>query len=75
MKMNLTVMEYMVWVIEIVSDEFFKGNKTAAYDALKLSEIWDLYIEHYDTTHSLSKEYLLDEIREAFNEKGVVFSC
>ena len=73
--MNLEVMEYMVWVIEIISAEFFKGDKTAAYDALKSSEIWDLYIEHYDVTHTLGKEYLLDEIRETFIDKGVNFSC
>jgi len=73
--MNLEIMEYMVFVVEIVSAEFFNGDKTAAYDALKFSKVWDLYIEHYDTTHTLSKEYLLDEIRDAFIDKGVSFSC
>ena len=70
-RMSHDVMEYMVWVVEIAAREFFNRDKTSAYDALKKSGIWDFYIEHYDVTHTLGAEYLLDEIREYFSESGV----
>jgi len=68
---NMEIMEYMVWVIEVVSAEFFKGDKTSAYNALKGSGLWDIYVDHYDTTHTLGKEYLLNEIHEYFKEHEV----
>ena len=74
-KMTFEIMEFMVWIIEIVSAEFFGGDKTAAYNAMKNSGIWDIYVETYDVTHSLGKEYLMDEMREYFVNKGVNLSC
>ena len=68
---NADIMEYLVWVVEITSAEFFEKDKTRAYEALKKSGLWNIYITHYDTTHTLGKEYLLDEIREYFIEHGV----
>jgi len=73
--MRLEVMEYVVWVIEIASREFFNGDKTAAYDALKKSDLWDLYTEHYDVTHTLGSEYLLGEMREYFVKNEVKNFC
>jgi len=73
-KMDINIMEYMVWVIEITSAEFFENDKTTAYINLKNSGLWDIYINSYDITHSLSKEYLIKEIREYFNFKGVDIS-
>ena len=70
--MSTEIMEYMVWVVEIVAKEFFAGDKALAYNALKEQEVWDLYIDHYDVTHTLGKEYILNEIREIFTAKGVV---
>jgi len=70
-RINRDVMEYMVWVVEIVAAEFFGRDKSAAYTALRESELWNIYIDHYDTTHTLGKEYLLEEIREYFFEHGV----
>lgn len=69
--MNVEHMEYMVWIIEIVAAEFFKNDKTLAYHALKESGLWNTYINHYDTTHTLGTEYLIEEIREYFAEKGI----
>jgi hypothetical protein len=66
------IMGYMVWIVEITAREFFSGNKTLAYKSLKENDVWDLYVEHYDVTHTLGKEYILEEIREIFNEKGVL---
>ena len=74
-KMSHEVMEYMVWVVEIAAREFFKKDKTSAYDALKKSGIWDLYVEHYDVTHTLGAEYLLEEMRESFLSTGVELPC
>jgi len=74
-KMNSDIMEYVVWVIEIAAREFFDGDKTVAYDVLKNSDLWDLYTEHYEVTHTLGSEYILDEMREHFAENGVKTSC
>ena len=74
-EMTLEMMEYVVWVIEIASREFFKGDKTTAYDTLKNSDLWALYTDHYDTTHTLGAEYILEEMREYFVENGVEISC
>lgn len=68
---NVDIMEYMVWVIEIVASEFFKDDKTVAYSTLMASKLWDIYVNHYDTTHTLSREYLIDEVREYFTNHGV----
>jgi len=74
-KMTPEVMEYVVWVIEIAAREFFNGDKTIAYNVLKNNELWDLYTDHYDVTHTLGSEYILDEMREYFIKNGVEFSC
>lgn len=73
--MNFEIMEYMVWVIEIASTELFNNDKTAAYDALKNSGLWDIYVEFYDVTHTLGAEYILDEIREYLPAHGVALPC
>jgi hypothetical protein len=72
---NFNIMEYMVWVIEVVAARFYGGDKTSAYNALKDSGMWHIYIEHYDTTHTLSKEYIIDEIGQYFSEHGVMTIC
>ena len=73
--MNPEIMEYMVWVIEIVAEDLCSGDKTVAYNALKNSGLWDIYVEHYETTHTLGKEYLVNEIREHFTKNGVSLPC
>jgi hypothetical protein len=74
-KMTLEIMEYVVWVIEIAARKFFNNDKTAAYDTLKNSELWVLYVDHYDTTHTLGAEYILDEMHAYFIKNGIHFSC
>jgi len=69
------IMEYMVWIVEIVSAEFFEGDKPSGYNSLKSSGLWDIYVDHYDTTHTLGQEYLLNEIREFFTNHGVNTRC
>ena len=70
-EITLDIMEFMVWVVEISAAKFFNKDKSAAYDALKNSGLWDIYVQHYDVTHSLSAEYLLDEMKEYFPAHGV----
>jgi len=71
-KINHDMMEFMVWIVEITAVEFFDGDKTRAYNSLKDSELWSIYVESYDATHTLGREYLLNEIAEWFAEKGVL---
>ena len=72
---SVEIMEYLVWVIELAAGEFFNGDKTLAYEAMKKSKLWNIYIDHYDLTHTLGAEYLLDEMREYFVKNGVEISC
>lgn len=74
-KMTFEMMEYVVWVIEIAAGEFFNGNKTVAYDTIKNSTLWNLYTEHYDVTHTLGADCILDEMREYFIKNGMIVSC
>ena len=71
-KMDINTMEFMVWVIEIVSAQFFDGDKTSAYTALVNCGIWDKYIKTYDTTHALGKEFILEEIGGHIRAGGVL---
>ena len=74
-KMTLDMMEYVVWIIEIAAEEFFNGDKALAYDTLKNSSLWALYVDCYDVTHTLGSKYILDEMREYFDKNGVTYSC
>ncbi len=72
-KQNISddIMEYMVWLVEIVSSRFFNKNKALAYNMLKECGIWRLYVQNYDVTHTLSASYILQEIQEVLTAKGV----
>jgi len=72
---SFEIMEYMVWLIEIVADEFFEKNKNAAYSTLVECGLWDIYVDNYDTTHSLGKEFIINEIHEYFLEHEVITLC
>ena len=74
-EMTIDVMEYLVWIIEITATEFFNGDKTAAYESLKSSGLYQLYLDSYETTHTLGREYLVEEIKEYFavNKIDVAF--
>ena len=69
-KMKHEIMEYIVWVIEIAAAEFFGGDKTSAYAALKKCGLYDVYIDNYETTHTLGREYILNEIKERLETSG-----
>lgn len=73
--MSIDVMEYIVWLIEIIATEFFNGNKVAAYEALTNSGLYHIYLNSYETTHTLGREYLIEEIREYFIANGVDIAC
>ena len=72
--MKLEIMEYIVWIIEIAAREFFNKDKTIAYDTIKNCDLWNLYTDDYDVTHTLGSEYILEEMREFFKTNGVI-SC
>ena len=55
-KMTFEIMEYIVWVIEIVAAEFFNGEKTTAYETLMSRGLIDTYVDNFETTHTLGKE-------------------
>lgn len=64
------IMEYMVWIVEIASNRFFKKDKTFAYNTLVKSGIWNLYVENYEVTHTLCADFILAEIKELLIAKG-----
>ena len=66
------IMEYMVWVVELVAHELFDGDKYYSYSVLNEHGIWDLYIENYDITHSLSAKNVIREIRDVLTIKEVI---
>jgi len=66
------VMEYMVWVVELIADEFFNGHKTRAYNVMNELGIWDFYIQNYDITHTLSAGNIIGEVREILTVKEVI---
>lgn len=70
--LGVEIMEYMVWIVEIVADRFFEDDKTLTYKTLKERGIWELYVEHFEVTHTLGKEYILEEIGEMLAAKGVI---
>jgi hypothetical protein len=70
--MTQTVKDFLVYIIELCAERFFLGNKSLAYKQLKNTNQIAFYEETYDTSHTLSSEYILEEIREKFIEYGVL---
>lgn len=62
--MTFEVMEYIVWIVEVVATEFFNGEKTAAYEALTSRGLIQAYADNYETTHTLGREYIVGEIKD-----------
>ena len=70
--MSTGIMEYMVWVVELVASGFFGGNKALAYNELNSQGVWDLYVQSYDTTHTLGANRIIGEVRDILAAKVVV---
>jgi len=66
------VMEYMVWIVELVAEEFFNYDKSLAYKVLTEQGIWDLYIQNYECTHTLGASTLIEELKEILIAKKVI---
>ena len=64
--------EFIIWVIEITARNFFDNDKTIAYNVLKDTGILDTYADTYDVTHTLSANYITEEIRNILKRKGVI---
>ena len=71
-KISTEIMEYLVWIIELASNEYFNGNKTQTYNTLKNTGIWDLFVQNYEVTHTMGANYVMDEIREILLVKKVL---
>lgn len=65
--MNIEVKDFLVYLIELCADEYFNGNKSLAYNELKKHNLLDFYKNTYDTSHTLSSAYILNEISEKLN--------
>jgi len=70
--MSPAVKDFLVYVIELCAERFFGGNKTIAYNQLKRTDQLSFYKETYDTSHTLSSGYILEEIEERFTEHGII---
>ena len=70
--MSPNIKDFLVYVIELCAERFFGGNKTVAYNQLKNTDQLSFYKETYDTSHTLSSEYILEEIKEKFQEYGII---
>ena len=70
--MSVKVKDFLVYIIELCAEKFFSGNKTTAYNQLKNTGLLSFYKETYDTSHTLSSQYILDEIEEKFIKSGVI---
>ena len=68
-RMNIEIKDFLVYVIELCSESFFSGDKSAAYEILRKHKLLDFYNETYDTSHTLSSGYILDEIREKIGDE------
>jgi hypothetical protein len=69
--MTQTIKDFLVYIIELCAERFFNGNKSLAYKHLKNTNQISFYEETYDTSHTLSSEYILEEIKEKFIEFGI----
>jgi hypothetical protein len=69
--MTIEVKDFLVYLIELCSENFFNGDKSLAYSSLKKHGLLDFYKDTYDTSHTLSSGYILDEISEKLNIKRV----
>ncbi|GBU26928.1 hypothetical protein R84B8_00444 [Treponema sp. R8-4-B8] len=69
--MSQAVKDFLVYVIELCAESYFNGNKTAAYNQLKNTNQLSFYQDTYDTSHTLSSGYILEEMKEKFIEYGI----
>ena len=69
--MTIEEKDFLVYVIELCSEKFFNGDKSLAYSILKKNGLLNFYKETYDTSHTLSSGYILDEISEKIKDVGI----
>ena len=69
---NVEVSEFIIWVIEITAMEIFNNDKTKTYNILKDTGILNAYVDTYDVTHTLSANYIVDEIKNILKSKEVI---
>jgi hypothetical protein len=62
---------FMNFVLVKVAEKFFENNISFAYKKMKESKLWDFFLTTYETSHSLSIEYLLLDSKNWFIKNGV----
>jgi hypothetical protein len=67
--LNKNSLDFLIFVIELAADNFFGGKKKVAYLSLLNNGILDFYAKTYDTSHTLSESYLLNELSEKIGKK------
>jgi hypothetical protein len=67
--MNQKIADYLIWIIDLTANRLFNGNITKTYKVLKKENLLNFYAAHYDTSHTLGQEYILEEIQERLNKK------
>jgi hypothetical protein len=72
--MSREVAEFMVFVVEQVARRFFAGDQVRAYDTMRASGLWDFFSGTYETSHTLSVEYLMEDAQQWFDKSGVAYA-
>ena len=62
--MDMKKMDFLVYLVDIVSNKYFNGDLKKAYRALNDSGLLAFNDEFYDVQHVLSKDILLEEVGE-----------
>jgi hypothetical protein len=70
--MSKETKDFIVFLINIVAEEFFSGRKDIAYARLEKAGLLSFYSDTFETSHTLGKEYILNEVREKFKQAGVI---
>jgi hypothetical protein len=72
--MDKEVAYFMIYLVERIAEQLFGGRMTVAYEAMRDSGIWDFFVQTYETSHTLSVDYLTDDARRWFERSGISFA-
>jgi len=64
--------DFSVFIINVIANELFDGRKDVAYDYLQKTGLLSFYITTFETSHTLSKEYIVQEVRDKLQQLGIV---
>ena len=64
-------MDYLVYLINIISNHYFAGDLKKGYTPLYENGILSFNDDFYDAQHTLSKEVLLKEVGEIIRQSDI----